>query len=455
MPHKTAVINLVALTNDQLCDMPRLAKLFEEGSSSKLQPTLPAVTCTSQSTMLTGEKPSSHGIVGNGWHNRETAETRFWQQSNHLVQGDKIWDKLRSRDPSVTIANCFWWYAMYADVDVTVTPRPMYPADGSKIPDIWTRPGDLRSDLQSALGQFPLFRFWGPAADIAGSRWISQAAIEIDQKFDPTLLLVYLPHLDYGLQKYGPNDPRMRTERQLIDEVASDLIDSLRKNGRRILVVNEYGIGEVNKAVAPNRFLRKHGLLNIRVERGRELLDAGESDAFAVTDHQIAHVYLRSDGRLREIADLLAELDGVDEMLTGGDRKNAGLDHERAGDIVLVAKDGCWFCHDWWTDDDKAPDYQRTVDIHRKPGYDPRELFIDPELSWPKVTIGIKLLQKRLGFKSLMNVIPIDTSLVKGSHGRCDPSLDPLLWCSEEMELADRLPMQDVHRLMETLVFDS
>ena len=452
MTHRTAIIDLVALTDEQLEDMPRLAALCSGGSRTRLQPRFPAVTCTSQTTMLTGEKPSTHGIIGNGWYDRDTAETRFWQQSDGVVQRERIWDRLRAIDPAITIANCFWWYAMYSGADVSITPRPMYPADGRKIPDIWSSPGSLRDELQATLGRFPLFHFWGPAANISSSKWIADAARHVDTAFDPTVLLVYLPHLDYGLQKFGPGNPAMKPERAALDDIAADLIEHLMDRGRRILLVNEYGIMPVRDAVAPNRLLRSQGMLTIRQELGRDLLDAGASAAFAVTDHQIAHVYVADPDRISEIAALLSNLDGVDEVMHGQVRAAGGLDHSRSGDIVLLAKADRWFCHDWWNTPETAPDYQRTVDIHRKPGYDPRELFIDPSIRFPRLAVAARLARKRLGFRGLMDVIPLETSLVRGSHGRCDPHLDPLLWCSEPIDLPERLPMAEVADLIQQVV---
>ncbi len=451
MLHRTAVIDLVALTDRQLSQMPRLSALMQIGSRSCLKPTLPAVTCTSQSAMLTGASPSTHGIVGNGWHDRDRAETRFWQQSNGLVGGKKIWDRLARHDETFTCANCFWWYAMYADVDVTVTPRPMYPADGRKIPDIWTRPAALRDSLQRDLGQFPLFKFWGPGADISSTAWIAAAARRVDAEYDPTLLLTYLPHLDYGLQKFGPDSPHMAQQCALLDDVASDLIEHLMSRGRRILVVNEYGIMPVTRSCAPNIALRAAGLLAMRDERGRLHLDAGESRAFAVTDHQVAHVYVADHQDIDAVVSCLQPLDGVDQVLRGDDLVVHGLSHERCGDCVLVAKADCWFRHDWWTCPQEAPDYQRTVDIHRKPGYDPRELFIDPAIGVPKLAIALRLLRKTLGFRTLMDVIPLDPTLVRGSHGRCDAADEPIVWSSEPMDFPDHIPMPDVSDIIAAL----
>ncbi len=450
MPHRTAVINLVALTDEQLTDMPRLSALMSSGGRTRLQPPFPAVTCVSQSTMSTGTRPCHHGIVGNGWYDRDTASIRFWLQSNHLVHGEQIHARLKRLDDRITVANCFWWFAMYAGVDATITPRPMYPADGRKIPDVWTKPAELRTTLQSKLGPFPLFRFWGPAADITSSRWIADAVRHVDREVDPTLLMAYLPHLDYGLQKLGPDHPDMAVERRLLDDVAADLIEDLMRTGRRVLVVNEYGISSVQGDSSPNRLLRSLGLLAVRTEMGRELLDAGSSRAFAVADHQIAHVYSSDDPE--SLAGPLAALDGVDRVLYGDAIDEAGLRHPRSGNLILVASPDRWFSHDWWEDPARAPDWQRTVDIHRKPGYDPRELFIDPTIRFPRLAVAQRLLRRRLGFRTLMDIIPLDSSLVRGSHGRTDADLDPLLWCSEPMDLPQRLPMTDIPTLIEQLV---
>ena len=217
----------------------------------------------------------------------------------------------------------------------------------------------------------------------------------------------------------------------LLDDVASDLIEHLMSRGRRILVVNEYGIMPVTRSCAPNIALRAAGLLAMRDERSRLHLDAGESRALAVTDHQIAHVYVADHQDIDAVVSCLQTLDGVDQVLRGDDLVVHGLSHERCGDCVLVAKADSWFRHDWWTCPQEAPDYQRTVDIHRKPGYDPRELFIDPAIRVPKLALALRLLRKKLGFRTLMDVIPLDPTLVRGSHGRCDAADEPIVWSSE------------------------
>jgi predicted AlkP superfamily pyrophosphatase or phosphodiesterase len=443
MPSKTVVLCTVALTPDLLGEAtPRLKSFADAGAMVPLGGVTPAVTATVQSTYLTGQLPSGHGAVGNGWLFKDTMEVRLWQQSNRLVQAPKVWDAA----PDITCANLCWWFAMYSSADVTVTPRPMYPADGRKIPDCYTKPGDLRDRLQAELGQFPLFKFWGPAASIDSTKWIAEAAKIVDVQFDPTLSLVYLPHLDYALQKQGP----VGVEKQLgeLDAVAGDLIDFYEARGARVIVLSEYGIVPVSRPVHPNRILRSAGLINYRMELGREVLDLGGSEAFAMADHQISHVYVRDEARIPEVRALFEGVPGVGEVLDEAGKRDHGLDHDRAGELVLIAEPDSWFTYYYWEDDAKAPDYARTVDIHRKPGYDPVELFLDPAIKVPPLAIGSRLVRKKLGFRTLLDVIPLDASLVKGSHGRIpdDPAHGPLLMTKHPELLGDgEIAATDVH----------
>jgi len=434
MAHPTAVLLVAGLSPNLIGDrMPRLRAFAREmGGIRTLAPDLPAVTCTVQSSMLTGLAPGEHGIVANGWFDRESAEVRFWKQSNRLVHGEKVWDAARRRDPSVTTANLFWWFNMYSSVDIAVTPRPLYPADGRKIPDLWTTPAELRDSLQRRLGRFPLFHFWGPKSDIRSTEWIVSCAVEVVARSRPTLTLVYLPHLDYCLQRDGPGTPAVAAELREIDHQLGMLIDRLRAAEVRVMIVSEYGIEPVSRAIELNRILRDAGVLAIREELGREHLDAGASAAFAVVDHQVAHVYLRdpSDASLASrVEDRLRRTDGIEEVLNREAQHARGLLHERSGDFLCVAAPGAWFAYGWWNDPSRAPDYARTVDIHRKPGYDPCELMLDPALRWPAGRVAWALLRRRLGFRALMEVIPLDPSLVRGSHGRAEvaPGFEPLL----------------------------
>jgi len=383
--------------------------------------------------------PRDHGIVGNGWYFRDVAQVMFWKQANQLVAGEKVWETARRRDPSCTTAKMFWWYNMYSSAEWSVTPRPIYRADGLKVVDIYGQPSDIRDRIVAEHGAFPFFSFWGPTADIRSSRWIAEASMSVDQWHSPTLLLIYLPHLDYNLQRLGPGDPKIREDLRAIDAICGTLIAHCRERGRRIIMLSEYGLVPVSRPVHINRVLREHGLLAIRDELGTDTLDAGASEAFAVADHQIAHVYVRNSARINDVAALVKSIPGVDAVLDRREQRAIGLDHDRSGELVAIAARDAWFTYYFWLDDAKAPDYARTVDIHRKPGYDPAELFVDPNIAAPRLTVAATLARKALGFRYLMNVIPLDASLVKGSHGRVTDSLDdgPLLISSERGALHD------------------
>ncbi len=428
--HKTVVLNVVALSPRVLGEhTPFLTQWIARGQLLSIHPVLPAVTCAAQATYLTGQWPSKHGIVGNGWYFRDECEIKFWRQSNKLVQAPKIWDVAKKQDPNFTCANLFWWYNMYATVDYSVTPRPLYPADGRKIPDIYTYPMDLRYQLQKKLGQFPLFQFWGPYASINASKWIAESAKQVNEQYNPTLTFIYLPHLDYNLQRHGIDFAHISPDLQAIDEVCRDLITYYEKQGVHILLLSEYGITNVNHPVYLNRILREHGYVSVKEELGLELLDAGASQAFAIADHQLAHVHVRETAMIPQVKMLLEGVEGIQQVLDATGKEQLGINHERAGELVVVAQPNAWFSYYYWLDDAKAPDFARTVDIHRKPGYDPVELFTDPTLRLLLLKVGIKLLRKKLGFRYLMDVIPLDATLVKGSHGRINEQVEdrPLL----------------------------
>jgi predicted AlkP superfamily pyrophosphatase or phosphodiesterase len=454
--NRLAVINVVGLTEALIGEhTPRIAEFRKRGALANITPAFPAVTCTAQSNYLTGKPPAAHGIVGNGWFNRELAEVQFWKQANHIVHGEKIWDELRARDPKFTVANCFWWFNMYSSVDHAITPRPIYRADGGKVFDIYSWPYAIREEIKRDLGEFPFFGFWGPAAGIktpqgsadCATRWIANSAKWIETKHAPSLNLIYLPHLDYNLQRHGvysfgygyPQEPeggwpklegvlteltqlinpKIEADLRAIDAIVGDLIDFFAARGVQVVLLSEYGITNVDTPIHLNRIFRSHGWLALKDELGTEILDAGASRVFAVADHQVAHIYLNDRSLEAKVRDVLAKDIHVDLTVLGEKEKAAaGLDHPRAGDLIAVAPEGAWFTYYYWLDDARAPDFARTVDIHRKPGYDPVELFVDPNLPLPKLKIAWRLLQKKLGFRMMMDVIPLDASLVKGSHGR-------------------------------------
>jgi len=433
---RLAVLNIVGLSKSLLGEnAPGITAFAEKHGLQTYAPAFPALTTTAQSSILTGTPPEKHGIVANGWYDRESAEVRFWKQSNHIVHGEKVWDALRKTVPDFTCAKLFWWYNMHSTADFTITPRPLYPADGSKHFDIHTQPMAMRDELKAELGPFPFPAFWGPAAGIASSEWIAASAKWVEQKHSPTLSLVYLPHLDYCLQKDGPAAPNIPAEVRAIDRVVTDLISYYESRSIRVMLLSEYGISPVDQPIHLNRLFREKGWLSIKDELGRETLDYGGCKAFAVADHQIAHIYVNDPAILPEVRALLENTGGIDEIRP--------QNHPRSGDLIAIAKPNAWFTYYHWTDDAKAPDFARTIDIHRKPGYDPCELFIDPTIRFPKVKIAKFLLKKKLRIRGLLEVIPLDPTLVKGSHGRDQvPNAEKpvLIGSSAKIETA-----QDIH----------
>ena len=444
------VIDAVGLTPRALEHMPRLRGLADEGFAARVDPVLPAVTCSVQSTFLTGLSPAEHGIVGNGWFFRELGEVLLWRQHNRLVQGEKVWDSARRLNGGYRVANVCWWYAMGAATDFTVTPRPIYHADGRKSPDCYTDPPELHDRLASQFGEFPLFNYWGPGAGIESSRWIAAAARHLLSSESLDLLLTYLPHLDYDLQRFGPDSPEAETAASELDEVIAPLVDFARARGDQVMVLSEYGITPARRPVDINRALRRAGLLRVYEQAGMEYLDPWTSRAFAVADHQIAHVYVRDPRDVPAAREALAGVEGLDVLLEGEAKSAAGLDHPRSGELVALAERDAWFTYYYWLDEERAPDFARTVEIHRKPGYDPAELFLDPGDPLVKLRAGVALARKKAGFRYSMRVVPLDPSPVRGTHGLLPERAEdaPVLLCSDRRLTRERIAATDVRDLV-------
>ncbi|MBK1880022.1 alkaline phosphatase family protein [Pelagicoccus mobilis] len=444
--NRLAVLNIVGLTQRHIGEhTPRIQKYAQSHRQSIVKPAFPAVTCTAQSDYLTGKLPSEHGIVANGWYNRDYSEIHFWKQSNHLVSQPKLWQKLKEATPSFKTAKLFWWYNMYSSADYTITPRPMYPADGRKVFDVYTQPMGMREEIKADLGDFPFFTFWGPKASIPSSQWIAKSAQWVEEKHSPNLNLVYLPHLDYNLQRLGPSHPDISKDLQEIDTVVGDLIDFFAARNVEVVLLSEYGITDVDTPIHINRALREKGWITIKDELGLEQLDCGASKAFAVADHQVAHVYLNDSSIESQVRDALLALPGVTDVLDRNSQIQAGIAHERSGDLIAIAAENAWFTHYYWLDDALAPDFARCVDIHRKAGYDPVELFVDPNLKLPAAKIAKFLLKKKLGFRALLDVIPLDAKLVKGSHGRLPQNTEDWPIYISPRETPNQLTSPQVH----------
>jgi predicted AlkP superfamily pyrophosphatase or phosphodiesterase len=445
------VINIAGLGHSAVGpNTPHLAELSNRGSGTiALQPPVPALTSTSQATILTGTLPSQHGIVANGWYFRELAQVLNWQRSARLLKGETIWEAAKDADPTIQCANLFWRYATHATCDLKVTERPTYWADGRKSEDIYTEPASVRDELVERLGAFPLFHFWGPVADLSSTSWIVDATLHLMQQQRFGLLLTYLPHLDYDHQRYGPHSPQGQAALRDVDAQAGRLIERATDFGINIAVVSDYAFEPVSKPVFLNRVLREAGFIQVQKAENGELLEPGASTAFAVCDQQIAHVYVNDAAAVSQVETRLRDVEGVNQIVNRDDMKSFGLDHTRSGELFVVAEPECWFAYSYWLDDSQAPDFASCVAIHAKPGWDPAELFLAPGLRG-KLHLAKRLLQKQLGLRAPFDVISTDASMVRGSHGRIPTSNEnrPLLITSWRVDAPDVLPMQEVKSVL-------
>jgi predicted AlkP superfamily pyrophosphatase or phosphodiesterase len=404
---------------------------------------------------MTGLTPADHGVVGNGWYHRDHNEVMMWRQSERLVSGEKVWEAAKQRNPAFTCFKHFWWPGMASTADISINVRPAYHADGRKSADIYTNQDGLAAEIQKRLGMFPLFSFWGPATSIKSSEWIADSAKYVFDKEKPTLSLVYLTHLDYNQQTLGPSDPQIDVDVAEIDRVAGDLIDHVTKAGARALVLSGYHMNAVDTPVHLNRLFREAGWLKVIRNATGELLDYGESKVFAVADHQVAHIYVQDASLTAEVKAAVEGCDGVARVLDA--QPGTEIAAAGSGELVAVAAKNAWFTYYYWQDDADAPDFARTVAIHAKPGYDPCEMLLDPKLPAAKARIVAKVLKKKLGFRYLMDVIPLDASLIKGSHGLLpdgDDEAPVLISSATAPSLSGQaVPMTDIKRLMLDLVF--
>jgi predicted AlkP superfamily pyrophosphatase or phosphodiesterase len=355
-------------------------------------------------------------------------------------------------------AKLFWWFNQGAAVDISVTPKPHYGADGNKVFGVTGIPEALVRDLERMLGPFPFRTFWGPAAGLPCTEWIARCAAAILARERPELTLVYLPHLDYDPQRFGPSGADMPHLVSELDAACAPIFDAARTAGARVWVVSEYGHTDVRRPIEINRVLRRAGYVTVRDGPFGEVLDTFQSRAFAVCDHQLAHVYVAVPDDQPRIRDLLACEPGIARILMGAERTPFGLVHPRAGELVGLSEPDAWFAYPYWLDARRAPDFARTVDIHRKPGYDPCELFFDSHRFWPRGRALFRLVQKKLGFRTLFDVIPLDPQVVRGSHGlqashaevqASHAEVRPILiGDGPAPERPDALAMTDVHGLL-------
>lgn len=374
-----------------------------------LAPVFPALTCTAQASFRTALPPSGHGMIANGLFHRDLRRPLLWEQSSSLVSGPRIWEPFRSRGKRVALL--FWQQSLGENVDMILSPAPIHKHGGGMVPSVYSRPHTLYGDLCSKLGRaFKLHRYWGPLASTASSEWIASATAAILDNPDwaPDLCLTYLPALDYDLQRHGPSHPSAKKALAALLEQIALIRWAADKNGYAVVIFGDYAIDPVSTAIFPNRALHAAGLFQTRPVAGMLYPDFHASDAFAMVDHEIAHVYLKPGGRLNETRATLAGLPGIARILEAGEQRIAGLGHPNSGDLVLEAKPGYWFAYPWWNGKKEAPDYAAHVDIHNKPGYDPCELFF----GWPPVSVSQ------------------NTARIKGSHGRTGGRASHAAWAS-------------------------
>ncbi|MCH2115251.1 MAG: alkaline phosphatase family protein [Pirellulales bacterium] len=426
MAEHIALLSIPGLRRQDLAAMPQLEALMSGGDTAELVPGFPAVTCPVQANMTTGRPPREHGVVANGFYWPERNQVEMWTSANDCVERPQLWDILHHHDPALRSAVWFPLHSKKCGADYVCTPAPIHNSDGSESLWCYTRPESLYPDLQEALGHFPLQHFWGPMANIKSSAWIVDSALHAAEAFRPNLFYIYLPHLDYAAQKFGPDSDAAR-------QALADLDDQLGKLNRGFsaayqdqhllwLVASEYVITPVNHVSYPNRALREAGLLSVEWHQDGEHLDLAASRAWAMVDHQMSHVFARDVESLGQAKEVLASLAGVEEVLTRAELDRYDLTHPRCGDLVAISASDSWQAYYWWLDDSQAPAYARTVDIHRKPGYDPVEMFWDP----------------------IHKCIPLDATLVQGSHGAppYSPAQRGILLSSERGTFVER-PLAD------------
>lgn len=380
--------------------MPRLSALASgDGSSVPLTPSFPCVTWPVQASLLTGVGPEQHGVIANGLYHRQSGDVEMWTAWNECVQSPQIWDRLHTHDASLTSAAWFPLLSKGCAADYVCIPAPHHNEDGTESMWCHTKPEELYPELMESLGHFPLMHFWGPLANIKSTDWIVDSAVQLAKKFQPRFSALYLQHLDYAAQKFGPDSEQAQTALGELDRAIGRLIDGYSDAGLDDvlwLAASEYVITEVNDVCYPNRVLRVAECLSLKEdESGGEVLVPAESQAWAMVDHQFAHVFVRDSADVERAAELFRQEPLVERVLIGAERGEVGLNHPRSGEIVLIAKPEAWFAYYWWMDDDRAPAFARTVDIHNKPGYDPVEMFIDMP----------------------SRQTPLDATLVRGSHG--------------------------------------
>ncbi len=394
-------LSIPVLRDRDLARMPNLTSLMRGGDKQPLTPSFPCVTWPVQTNMLTGKRPAEHGVVANGFYWRESREVEMWTAWNDKIQAPQIWDHLHQQDPQLTSAVWFPMLSKGCGADYVCMPAPIHKPDGSEELWCYSKPTEFYGELLERQGHFPLKHFWGPLAGAPSSEWIVESAVIAATRFRPNFFYIYLPLLDYAAQKEGPDSEAAAEAPAALDALIGKLRDGVHEAWGEAnvcwLAASEYVITPVDHVTYPNRLLRAAGLLKVRAEDDGEHLDLEASRAWALVDHQFSHVFVRDGDRdvLQAVEQLFRQEAGIEEILRGETRAQYALDHPRSGDLILISTPNSWQAYYWWLDDALAPAFARTVDIHRKPGYDPAEMHVD------------------MATRS----ISLDATRVRGSHG--------------------------------------
>ena len=394
------LLSVPGLREKDIDRMPNLKSLASAGDCSQLAPSFPAVTWPVQANMLTGELASAHGVTANGFYWRDSHEVEMWTAWNEKIERPQIWDLLHQHDSQLTSAVWFPMLSKGCGADYVCMPAPVHNPDGSESLWCYTKPTEYYGQLLEEFGHFPLKHFWGPLANIKSTKWIAETGAFAASQLKPRFFFLYLPHLDYAAQKDGPESEQAQKACEELDQIIGLMMSKFSSaySGDRLLwlVASEYTIGEVDSVTYPNRVLRQAGLLTtISDNDSKELIDFESTPAWALVDHQFSHVYVKDAEDIGRVVDLFRGMDGIDEVLTRESSDVYGMNHERSGEVILISEPNSWQAYYWWNDNNLAPAFARTVDIHRKPGYDPVELHFD-------------FANKET---------PLDATLIRGSHG--------------------------------------
>ncbi|MCY2992377.1 MAG: alkaline phosphatase family protein [Planctomycetota bacterium] len=401
MSPQVILLSIPGLREPDLACMPQLLALMAAGEKAALTASFPAVTWPVQANLLTGKLPAEHGVVANGFYWREQLQVEMWTAWNDKILAPQIWDRLHERDRRLTSAVWFPMLGKGCGADYICLPAPVHNPDGSEGLWCYSQPAGLYGELRDTLGHFPLQHFWGPLANIKSTAWIVDSAIQAAARYRPNFFYLYLPHLEYAAQKLGPDSPSAVAALAELDAVIGKLAEGCASayGGADLLwlAASEYVITPVHQVSYPNRVLRESGLLKVREETDGEHLDLQASAAWALVDHQFSHVFVKDavPAVIQRVKELFRGTAGIEQVLVGDELAHYGLQHPRSGEVVLISTPDSWQAYYWWLDDARAPGFARTVDIHRKPGYDPVELYFDPAT----------------------RSIPLNATLVQGSHG--------------------------------------